>query len=300
MSRQSAGATAERARGVLLGLAVGDALGAAVEWLHPVQIRARYGGALRDMVGSATWQRGEWTDDTAMALELATSLAEKGVYDEDDVFSRYVMWARSGPKDIGSTISAALMRARTVSEARAAAAEFHRRSGGKSAGNGSLMRTAPIAVRYRTDPGAVERVSRLESSLTHHDPLAGDACTWLNLTLAALICGRRLPHSTSTVGRAAQDALTASPELLAAEAQEQMGYVLTALRIGFAAAFGQADFEAAVVFAVNLGGDADTNGAVAGALAGGRFGAGAIPERWIEPLLARERIGGLANRLLRV
>jgi ADP-ribosyl-[dinitrogen reductase] hydrolase len=300
MSRQSAGATAERARGVMLGLAVGDALVAAVEWLHPVQIRARYGGNLRDMVESATWQRGEWTDDTAMALELATSMAEKGAYDEDDVFSRYVMWARSGPKDIGATIWAALMRARTVAEARAAAAEFHRRSGGKSAGNGSLMRTAPIAIRYRTDPGAVERISRLESSLTHHDPLAGDACTWLNLTLAALICGRRLPHSTSTVGRAAQEALTASPELLAAEAQEQMGYVLTALRIGFAAAFGQADFESAVVFAVNLGGDADTNGAVAGALAGGRFGAGAIPERWIEPLLARERIGGLANRLLRV
>ena len=79
-----------------------------------------------------------------------------------------------------------------------------------------------------------------------------------------------------------------------------MGYVLTALRVGFAAAFGQADFEAAVVFAVNLGGDADTNGAVAGALAGARFGAGAIPARWIEPLLAHERIGGLANRLARV
>jgi ADP-ribosyl-[dinitrogen reductase] hydrolase len=300
MSRRGAGPTAERARGALLGLAVGDALGAAVEWLHPDQIHARYGGALCDMVESGMWQRGEWTDDTAMALELATSLAEKGAYDEDDVFARYVMWARSGPKDIGSTISAALMRARTVAEARAAAAAFHGRSGGRSAGNGSLMRTAPIAIRYRTDPGAVERISRLESSLTHHDPLAGDACTWLNLTLAALICGRRLPHSTSTVGRAAHDAVATPPELLAAEAQEQMGYVLTALRIGFAAAFGRPDFESAVVFAVNLGGDADTNGAVAGALAGARFGMGSIPERWIEPLLHRERIGGLANRLLRV
>jgi ADP-ribosyl-[dinitrogen reductase] hydrolase len=300
MSRREAGAKAERARGTLLGLAVGDALGAAVEWLHPDQIHARYGGALRDMVESAIWRRGEWTDDTAMALELATSLAEKGAYDEDDVFSRYAMWARSGPKDIGSTISAAVMRARTVAESRAAAAAFHRRSGGKSAGNGSLMRTAPIAIRYRDDPGAVERISRLESSLTHHDQLAGDACTWLNLTLAALIDGRRVPHSTSTVGRATQEALAASPNVLAAEAQEKMGYVLTALRIGFAAAFGQADFESAVVFAVNLGGDADTNGAVAGALAGARFGAGAIPERWVEPLLQRERIGGLANRLLRV
>jgi ADP-ribosyl-[dinitrogen reductase] hydrolase len=291
---------AERARGALLGLAAGDALGAAVEWLHPDQIHARYGGPLRDMVASPPWDRGEWTDDTAMALELATSLAEKGGYDEDDVFSRYVMWARSGPKDIGSTVAAALRRARSVEEARAAAAEFHRTSGGRSAGNGSLMRTAPIGIRYRDDMGALERISRLESSLTHHDPLAGDACAWLNLTLAALVRGRKPPRSTSLAGQAARKAIGAPPELLAGEAQEQMGYVLTALRIGFAAAFGQADLESAVVFAVNLGGDADTNGAVAGALAGARFGAGAIPERWIDPLLARERIGGLANRLVRV
>ncbi|HEY3766206.1 MAG TPA: ADP-ribosylglycohydrolase family protein [Gaiellales bacterium] len=299
MKRRGDGA-AERARGALLGLAAGDALGAAVEWLHPDQIHARYGGALRDLVASPPWERGEWTDDTAMAVELATSLAEKGGYDDDDVFSRYVMWARSGPKDIGSTIAAALRRARTPAEARAAAAAYHEASGGKSAGNGSLMRTAPIGIRYRTDAGAVERISREESSLTHHDPLAGDACTLLNLTLAALVRGRKLPVSTSTAGRAAEQALTTPPEQLAVEAQEQTGFVLTALRIGFAAAFGQPDLESAIVFAVNLGGDADTNAAVAGALAGARFGADAIPQRWIEPLLGHERIGGLANRLVRV
>jgi ADP-ribosylglycohydrolase len=298
--RRGADGVAERARGALLGLAAGDALGAAVEWLHPDQIHARYGGPLRDLVASPPWDRGEWTDDTAMALELASSLAEKGGYDEDDVFARYVMWARSGPKDIGSTIAAALRRARTPAEARAAAAGHHEASGGKSAGNGSLMRTAPIGIRYRADPGALERISRQESSLTHHDALAGDACAWLNLTLAALLRGRRLPRSTSPAARAAEEAVAAPAELLAAEAQEQIGFVLTALRIGFAAAFGQPDLESAIVFAVNLGGDADTNGAVAGALAGARFGAGAIPQRWIEPLLAHERIGGLANRLVRV
>jgi len=300
MRRRGAAGVAERARGALLGLAVGDALGAAVEWLHPDQIHARYGGPLRDLVAAPPWERGEWTDDTAMALELASSLADQGGYDEAEVFSRYAMWARSGPKDIGSTVAAALRRARTADEARAAAADYHTASGGRSAGNGSLMRTAPIGIRYRADAGALERISRLDSSLTHHDPLAGDACAWLNLTLAALLRGRRLPSSTSPAASAAQAAVGAPAELLAAEAQEQIGFVLTALRIGFAAAFGQTDLESAIVFAVNLGGDADTNGAVAGALAGARFGAGAIPERWIEPLLARERIGGLANRLVRV
>ncbi len=114
MRRRVSDGMADRARGALLGLAVGDALGAAVEWLHPDQIHARYGGPLRDLVASPPWDRGEWTDDTAMAMELATSLAEKGAYDEEDIFARYAMWARSGPKDIGSTVSAALMRARSV------------------------------------------------------------------------------------------------------------------------------------------------------------------------------------------
>jgi len=288
----------DRARGAMLGLAVGDALGAAVEWLHPDQIRSRYGGPLRDMAASAMWDLGEWTDDTAMAVELASSLADQGGYDEADVFGRYAVWARSRPKDIGATVSAALRRSRSPAEARAAAAAHHKAEG-RSAGNGSLMRTVPIAIRYRADPGAIERFSRLDSSLTHHDPLAGDACAWLNLTVAALIQGRRPPQSISDVARVAEAAVAADPAELAAAAQEQRGYVMTTLRIAFAAAFRHDAFEPAVVFAVNLGGDADTNGAVAGALAGARFGAGGIPQRWLEPLRRKEVVSGLANRLTR-
>lgn len=290
---------ADRARGVILGLAVGDALGAAVEWDHPDQIHARYGGPLRDMVASRTWQLGEWTDDTAMALALAESLAERACYDEDDVLARYLVWARSEPKDIGATISHALARARTPADARAAAAAYHRESGGRSAGNGSLMRTAPIAILYRDDVGAIERISRLDSSLTHHDELAGDACVILNMTIASLLTGRRMPQSTSTVGRAAAEAPSLTTEQLLDPVQRQIGYVLTALRVAFWAAMSAASFEEAVVAAANLGGDADTNAAVAGALAGARFGAEAIPQRWLEPLRDRERLAGVAIRLVR-
>ncbi len=289
----------DRARGALLGLAVGDALGAALEWLHPDQIRARYGGELRDMVRSTNWERGEWTDDTAMALELATSLVECGGYDADDVFARYALWARSGPKDIGSTVSAALSRSRSADEARAAATAYHVASGGRGADNGSLVRTVPIALRYGRDEGDLERFSRLDSSLTHHDPVAGDACTWFNLTVAALLRGRKPPRSSSSVALAAADAIGGDKDALGIEVQEQMGYVVTALRVGFAGAFGHDSFEQAVVFAANLGGDADTNAAVAGALAGARFGAAGIPERWLEPLHQRAPISGLATRLLR-
>jgi ADP-ribosyl-[dinitrogen reductase] hydrolase len=282
----------------MLGLAVGDALGAAVEWLHPDQIRSRYGGPLRDMVASGMWELGEWTDDTAMAMELAASMADQGRYDENDVFGRYALWARSRPKDIGATVAAALSRSRSPDEARAAAAAHHAAEG-RSAGNGSLMRTVPIAIRYRGDPGTIERVSRIDSSLTHHDPLAADACVWLNLTVAALIQGRNPPRSISDVARIADAAIAADDAELAAAAQEQRGYVLTTLRIAFAAAFRHDAFEPAVVYAVNLGGDADTNGAVTGALAGARFGADAIPQRWVEPLQRKEVVSGLANRLTR-
>ena len=288
----------DRARGAMLGLAVGDALGAAVEWLHPDQITSRYGGPLRDMVASGMWALGEWTDDTAMAVELAASMADQGRYDEDDVFGRYALWARSRPKDIGATVAAALRRSRSPAEARAAAAAHHAAEG-RSAGNGSLMRTVPIAIRYRRDPGAIERISRLDSALTHHDPLAGDACAWFNLTVAALIQGRTPPRSTSDIARIAEEAVAVGQAELAAAAQEQRGYVLTTLRIAFAAAFRHDAFEPAVVFAVNLGGDADTNAAVTGALAGARFGADTIPQRWVEPLLRKEVVTGLANRLTR-
>lgn len=284
---------------MLLGLAVGDALGAPLEWLHPDQIHARFGGPLRDLVASPLWERGEWTDDTAMALLLAESLADQGGYDEHDVFARYALWARSGPKDIGVTVGAALDRARSPQEARSAAAVHHRDTGGRSAGNGSLMRTAPIALRYVDEPGELERWARVDSALTHHDPVAGDACVWFDMTLAALVAGRKRPHSLSRVAVEAEQAIGAGADALAVEAQERLGHAWTALRVGFAAAFRHDDFEPAVVFAANFGGDADTNAAVAGALAGARFGASRIPERWLEPLQDRARVSGLATRLLR-
>jgi ADP-ribosyl-[dinitrogen reductase] hydrolase len=290
---------ADRARGAMLGLAVGDALGAPLEWLHPGQITARYGGPLRDMVASPPWARGEWTDDTAMALALAESMVDQGGYVEQDVFARYALWARSGPKDIGSTVDAALRRARDAADARALAADYHEAMGGQSAGNGSLMRTTPIALRYLEDPSGLERYSRLDSGLTHHDPLAGDACVWFNMTVAALVAGRRPPSSRSVVACQAAEAAGLSGAQLADEVQGPMGYVMTALRVGFAAAFGHDNLEQAVVFAANLGGDADTNAAVTGALAGARFGASAIPERWLEPLHERARLTGIATRLLR-
>jgi len=297
--RRSKTDVVDRARGALLGLAAGDALGAALEWLSPEQITARYGGSLRDMVASGMWAMGEWTDDTAMMLALGQSLSDRGGYDEDDLFARYAVWIRSGPKDVGSTVRGALERARSADEARVLAERYHEAAGGRSAGNGSLMRTAPIALRYRDDAGAIERISRSESSLTHHDALAGDACALFNMTIAALLFDRRLPQSSSAAGAVAAEAPSLGADQVLDPVQRQIGFVLTTLRVAFWAAMRAESFEQAVVEAANLGGDADTNAAVTGALAGARFGADAIPQRWLEPLLARDHISGLAVRLLR-
>jgi ADP-ribosyl-[dinitrogen reductase] hydrolase len=283
----------------MLGLAVGDALGAAVEWLEPGQITARHGGPLRDLAPSTAWELGEWTDDTAMALALAESLADRGGWDEDDVLARYLVWERAAPRDIAPSVRAALTHSRTADEARAAALRYRRLSRDGGPDNASLCRTAPVAIRYRTDAGALERVSRADSGLTHDDPLAGDACVILNLTIAALIMDRKLPSSTSPVGQVAERAMAESAADLLPVVQTDLVGVLTAMRVGYAAAFGHETFEDALVFAVNLGGDADSNAVVAGALAGARFGASEIPARWVEPLRARDRISGVALRLLR-
>jgi len=283
----------------MLGLAVGDALGAAVEWLAPSQIAARHGGPLRDLVPSTAWELGEWTDDTAMAMALAESLADRGGWDEDDVLARYLVWERAAPRDIAPSVRAALTHARTPEDAREAALRYRRLASDGATDNASLCRTAPIAIRYRSDAGALERVSRADSALTHDDTTAGDACVILNMTIAALIMGRKLPTSTSALGRLAERAKAETAEELLPAVQTELVHVLTAMRVGYAAAFGHESFEEALVFAVNMGGDADSNGAVAGALAGARFGASQIPARWLEPLRARDRISGVALRLLR-
>jgi ADP-ribosylglycohydrolase len=289
----------DRARGVLLGLAAGDALGAALEWLHPEQIAVRYGGPLRDLVDAPPWRRGEWTDDTAMALCLADSLVAKAGYDADDAFARYALWVRSRPRDLGPDVAWALSRARSADEARAEAARRLSDEGGAGDGSGCLVRTPPLALRYLADPGGLERCARLDAALTDGDPAAGDACVWLNMTIAALVRGRRRPHSLSAVAAEAEAAVGLDADALAEEVQNRPGSVRTVLRVAFAAAFGHDDAERAMVFATNLGGDADAAGAVTGALAGARFGASALPERWLDPLAERARISGLATRLLR-
>lgn len=299
-------------RGTLLGLAVGDALGGPVEFMSRFEIAQRYGGGVRNMIGGG-WLRlrpGETTDDTAMARALAESIAERGVFDADDVAQRYVGWMRSGPKDIGNITRAALSAWTKGLTVPTAALGAHRQQGGQSAGNGTIMRCAPLALRYFYDERRLIDTSRDEALITHFDSQAWTGSVAVNLLIKHLINGdepqaairkttdrvRRLPRAASAIVQVLD---TTRPNIVPGSLPTT-GYVVDTLRIACWALLAHDTFEEALVAAINLGGDSDTQGAVTGALAGARWGYDHVPPRWVDPLFDRDFLLSLADTLLKL
>lgn len=312
---RSEGQTRERSVGCLLGLAIGDALGAAVEFQPPGTFTPvstmRAGGPHRLAAG-------EWTDDTSMALALADSLLTVG-WDVDDQARRYVDWWRNGAYsvngecfDIGGTTAAALGRFESGGDASLSGLDDP-----MSAGNGSIMRLAPVAIatahRYPDDlDGLVDRC--IASSLpTHRAPQATSACAVLGVMLAALIAGE--DRSTVTdpewaVWAEVRRLLKLHPEIdevVSGSYQRSdppdivgSGYVVKSLEAALWALDRNDDFRSAVLAAVNLGSDADTTGAVCGQLAGASWGVGAIEDSWLEVLARNTEVVSVAEGLTRL
>ncbi len=290
----------DRYRGCLLGLAVGDALGAPLEFLTRADIKSRY-GEVRDMLGGGWLQTdpGEYTDDTQMALAIARSVAELGEIDPADIAVRFLDWYHSGPKDIGNTTVMSLEHLASGIPWHEAGEKTLQLKGDRAAANGSLMRAAPIGMASRGDREALIRHSIDVSRITHADPRACWSCVALNLAIAALLSG---------TGDAIQEAAKVNQVDVAGAIIQQSrasrdevrggGYVLDTLGAAFWAFRNHDGFEDVVVAAVNLGDDADTTGAVAGALAGARYGMLAIPERWLDVLQGRDELTDLSDRLL--
>jgi len=290
-----------RFRGVMLGMAAGDALGATVEFKSPEVIAATI-GVHREIVGGG-WLHlaaGEVTDDTQMALCIARSLVEKQRFDADDIAANFVEWFRSDPKDIGNTTRHALELLNDGVPWQDAGARTHEAMRPRDASNGSIMRCAPIALAAWRDAEMNARHSADSSRITHANPLCVDACVALNAAVAALLLGESDPLAAADraaeldeVRTAIDAAATATPDTLPAG-----GYVLDTLSAALWAVTAHDTPEDAIVAAVNLGNDADTTGAVAGALAGARWGADALPTRWVDTLLARDELVALADALL--
>jgi ADP-ribosyl-[dinitrogen reductase] hydrolase len=278
----------DRVAGTLLGMAAGDALGAGYEFQYPPfgQI-AMIGGGL------GNFAPGEWTDDTSMAVCIAEVTAT-GTLDLEQIGDRFLAWARSGPADIGNSTRAVLSRAHSGRELSGIADAFFANNPSGAAGNGALMRTAPVALAHLGDDEAIAQATRAVAALTHADPLAGDSCVLWCIAIDRAIRHGRLDG--------VYDGLMLLPEdrqgfwtdaLRAAETQPPgsfvpNGFTVTALQAAYAAVIQTAvpddvparHLQTALDAAVRIGHDTDTVAAIAGALLGARWGTSAIPFRW--------------------
>ncbi|MFM8971216.1 MAG: ADP-ribosylglycohydrolase family protein [Actinomycetota bacterium] len=287
------GTCVQCAIGAFVGAAVGDALGAPFEFL-PAGVFAETNpgprlGGIGEMRGGGTysWRPAEFTDDTQMALALAASLLEQGGLDLADLWMRWRHWAAQAP-DVGVQTGSVL---RSDDHVGAAAAHHHRT--GRSAGNGSVMRNAPIGILgARLTLDQVIALAIAQATLTHHDPHNGYAAAIHAGMIRAGVLGQDVFAAIDDVlDRLPSDARETWGPLLGADYEavpdDPNGNVFTCLAQAVWAVRGATSFEDAVVRAVSLGLDTDTVAAVAGGIAGARWGIQAIPSRWTTYLNGR-------------
>ena len=275
----------DRIKGALYGVAVGDALGGPLEFLPRATVRRRYPEGLREMIGGG-WLHllpGETTDDTAMTLCVADGILEAESrtalrHASDDelasaIGSRFIFWLNGDPPDVGNTCREAIARAEYgLSRGLAPARAWFRAAGAlgpNQEGNGALMRCA-YAGLWNKDPKSANLTARLQSHLTHSGKQSETCCGWYATVLWSYTLGLMDPDLSDC---------PAAPEAVSDD-WSPSGYVMDTLH-AVILAMQEASFETVLVKAVNFGGDADTVGAIAGGLAGAKYGFSAIPERWV-------------------
>lgn len=297
--------------GVFFGLACGDALGRPVEFQQPTSIQRRH-GRVTEMLADGTHGQpaGTITDDTQMALCIARSLADTGQFDPNDIAARFVDWYESGPFDIGLLTSTVLRRLRD-GEAwhKAGVDEWRHLPEGSNAGNGSVMRCAPYSLAFANDMESLVTASRASSAITHADPRCQWGCVILNATIAGLLndLDSPLQRALEVAENAPSELKTACEEVQKVHQDDQShdgldlantGYVVTTLQAGLYHGLTAPTAEDAIVDAVMMGGDTDTIAAVTGAIAGARFGATALPDRWLQEINEIEELAELAKQLI--
>ncbi len=313
----------DRERGLMVGIAAGNLLGITIEGRPRSWIRERFPNGLRDIAAVPGFPD---DDDLAQSIIVAEA-AEEGPLDVEDLGHRFWEWGEVNGLGMGNLTSQVLtlfgghyprrLGNGTLDDVRQpvgmAIEDASREAwGGKNAGNGALMRCAPIAIRWRDDPAALGRNSVVSAVPTHWDLRCGWSCVALNVGIAGALRGETL--DADALIAAAEEAVQPSlPELsqygyetgmphsvriAVAQAASldigevefdgwSMGFTLLALRAGLTSLWRAEDFEGGLRTVIEAGGDTDTNGAVAGAVLGARFGIDAIPRRW------RERIAEL-------
>jgi len=265
----------DRALGAYLGLAVGDALGATVEFMTRGEIAAKYGEHNKIIGGG--WLRlkpGQVTDDTAMSLALGRALIDAGGFDAKTVCEAFAAWLRTHPIDIGNTCRRGISR------------YIHEGTTDKpfnegDAGNGACMRTLPVALASLGAPEDFARWTLGQCHITHNHPLSDDATLALGAMVQALLGGGGVKEC-----RAVANGLIAKHRSFNFKPFHSTSspYIVDTVQTVLHCYFRTDSFRSCLVEVVNLGGDADTTGAIAGMIAGATYGAAAIPEEWLRKL----------------
>jgi ADP-ribosyl-[dinitrogen reductase] hydrolase len=268
----------ERVTGAYLGLAVGDALGATLEFMTPREIRYQYGQ--HDSVRGGGWlrlKRGQVTDDTTMALALGEAILQQGSVDALAIARSFDNWLRQKPVDIGNTVRRGIV---------------HFRSSGipvvpyneQDAGNGACMRCLPIALfNYGQPLSRMKADSKRQAHVTHNNELSDAACE----TVIEMVQGAMDGHDKAQMLKGPVAVLIKRfPQFVfrIRRIENPSPYIVDTLQAVMQAFFDTDDFESCLVDVVNRGGDADTTGAIAGMLAGSYYGLAGIPEKWLRAL----------------
>lgn len=265
----------DRAKAAFVGMAIGDALGATVEFMTTSEIAAQY-GTFREIIGGG-WLRlkpGQVTDDTEMALCIARAVIKNQGWSREAIAHEFARWLKSRPVDCGDTCRKgirAFMLHGTLET------PYNHWDGG----NGAVMRMLPAALLALPDSELLKKYALEQARLTHNQPLSDAACLCIGSMLHLILQG----YSKSRLRKEA-DGLVARHHQFGFSPYRNLAtaYVADTLATVFHHFFRGRDFEECLVTTVNQGGDADTTGAICGMLAGCYYGSAAIPKRWLKKL----------------
>jgi len=267
--------TTDRAVAAYLGVAIGDALGATVEFMTPREIALQY--VVHDKIRGGGWlhlKAGQVTDDTTMSLTLGASILSAGKVDALAAAQAFDAWMRAKPVDIGNTVRRNLLQFRKSGNPEAPYSDH-------DAGNGAAMRLLPVALAtFGQSIDNVRAASRAQAHVTHNCLLSDTACETLILMVQDSLLGADRNHLLRQHAHRLVEQFPQFKFRAVRQSQNPSGYIVDTIQAVFQSFFDTNDFRSCLIDVVNRGGDADTTGAIAGMLAGAHYGLDSIPEAW--------------------
>ncbi|TCS81041.1 ADP-ribosylglycohydrolase family protein [Tepidibacillus fermentans] len=287
----------DKIKGALFGVAVGDALGGTTEFMTPEQIQQKY-GRLTEIVGGGVWnlEPGETTDDTAMTIAVAKGIIANSKDPVPAIGEEFMKWFQTNPKDVGRTVSLALEQYIETNDWELAVSKAHELGNGRSAGNGTLMRTLPVALSYQ-DLLTIEKITESQSRLTHYDFLASEASVIYNRIAHRILTSEmdlKQAIQNDIKGTRYESVLKGKPNV------PPNGYVVHTFLWVLHLLLQYSTVEEVIIEAANMGGDSDTIAAISGGLMGLDKGYESIPKRFTEKLLLKRELNDLANQLYKI